>query len=725
MAEMSFDQAMALARTHLQAKRLAEAEALCRAVLEQSPDEPEALRLWGLAALYGGNLEKAEELLRRLIRVAPQHVDSHNNLSVALWHQHRPKEAEAAARQALALDPANLAAWNNLGNALQGQRRFEEAAEAYRKILATDPKDARAANNLGTALQSLGQFQQAVEAHRRAIALQPGFANALTNLGVALNELGQFEEAIATHRRALEFAPQSPQVHHNLSSVLLNLGRWSEAEAVCRQALTLQPRYPKALCNLAAVLTRQYRYAEAESTLRQVVSLEPHSGDALSRLGNLLMEQGRPEEAILLHRRAVELDSGNSLIHEKALLCEQYIPGVTVARLAEAHAVWARHQVQTSALPRRSWPNSLDSERPLRLGFLSSDLGNHPVGYFLIGVIENLDRCQATAICYNDRASPDALNARFRAAADQWREVKGLSHPEVADLIRQDQIDILFDLAGPTSQRLPVFAARAAPIQMTWIGYVGTTGLPSMDYVVADARQVLPGTEESYCEKIFRLPDGYVCFDPPSEAPLVGPLPADRNGSVTFGSFNNLVKVNSQVIALWARILQRVPNSRLMLKFFALADPTVRSHFTRAFSAHGIDSPRLLLSPGCPRAEFLAHYNQIDIALDTFPYGGGLTTCEALWMGVPVITCPGETFASRHALGHLTNVGLTLPIARDFQHYADLAVELAADLPRLGRLRSSLRSQVAASPLCDPKQFAGNLAMGLRQIWREWLSRAE
>jgi predicted O-linked N-acetylglucosamine transferase (SPINDLY family) len=257
---------------------------------------------------------------------------------------------------------------------------------------------------------------------------------------------------------------------------------------------------------------------------------------------------------------------------------------------------------------------------------------------------------------------------------------------------------------------------------MTWIGYVGTTGLAAMDYLVADRYQVLAGTEQHYCEQILRLPDGYVCFDPPREAPPVGPLPAQRNGQVTFGCFNNPVKINRAVVALWAEVLRRVNGARLVLKFAGLGDPPARQRFAELFAAHGIAAERLDVSGMSPRAELLANYNRVDIALDTFPYSGGLTTCEALWMGVPVITCPGETFASRHALGHLSNVGLTETIARDHAEYVEHAVRLAGERSRLAELRAGLRGQMAASPLCDAPRFARNLMTQLRDAWQRRLS---
>jgi predicted O-linked N-acetylglucosamine transferase (SPINDLY family) len=371
----------------------------------------------------------------------------------------------------------------------------------------------------------------------------------------------------------------------------------------------------------------------------------------------------------------------------------------------------------------------LDPQRRLRLGFVSPDFWRHPVGYFLIRVLENLDRERFEIVCYSDRAVPDAMTARFQRAAARWRETRRMGDEPLAEQIRADRIDILFDLAGHTAEnRLLVFARKPAPIQITWAGYVGTTGLEAMDYLLADRWEVPPEAEPYYAERVLRMPDGYVCYDPPAYAPRVGPLPAGGTGAhpgVTFGSFNHPLKFTPRVVACWARILHRLPQARLVLKYRGLDDPDAQARLWKLFAGEGIAARRVELSGGCSHDEFLGWYNRIDIALDPFPYGGGLTTCEALWMGVPVVTCPGETFASRHSLSHLSNVGLKETIARDLDEYVALAVSLAEDLPRLAALRAGLRERMARSPLCDGKRFAANLAELLRRVWREWVeSRA-
>jgi predicted O-linked N-acetylglucosamine transferase (SPINDLY family) len=350
------------------------------------------------------------------------------------------------------------------------------------------------------------------------------------------------------------------------------------------------------------------------------------------------------------------------------------------------------------------------------VGFVSPDLGRHPVGYLLVRVLENLG---LETICYSDRVAQDDMTCRLQAAATQWRDVLGLSDERLAEQIRADAVDILFDLAGHTAHnRLLALARKPAPIQITWLGYVGTTGLAAMDYILADRYEIPPESEVYYREKVLRLPDGYVCFDAPEEAPPVGPLPAMAQGGVTFGCFNNLAKITPQAMRVWAEILRRVPQSRLVLKYRGLEGEGFRRELLERLAAERIDAARVELLGRSPRRELLADYNRIDLALDPFPYSGGLTTCEALWMGVPVVTCPGETFASRHALSHLSNAGLTETIAHDLDEYVELAVALAGDLPRLAGLRAGLRQRMAASPLCDAERFVDNLASLLQDVWQ-------
>jgi predicted O-linked N-acetylglucosamine transferase (SPINDLY family) len=318
------------------------------------------------------------------------------------------------------------------------------------------------------------------------------------------------------------------------------------------------------------------------------------------------------------------------------------------------------------------------------------------------------------------------MTARIQASVSEWQDVFHVSEEQLAARIRKDQIDILFDLDGHSGrERLLVFARKPAPLQITWAGYVGTTGLAAIDYLLAD-RWHVPKDSEAFCrEEVLRMPNGYVCYQPPSYSAEVAPLPAEQNGFVTFGSFNQPTKTNRHVVALWARVLKRVAGSRLLLKHRGFDDAAIREPILREFAAEGVDTARIELQGKSPHAALLAEYQRIDIGLDTFPYSGGLTTCEALWMGVPIVTLPGQTFAGRHSLSHLSNVGLTQTITASEQEYVDCAAALAGDLPRLAELRRALRQQMAASPLCDCRRFALDWSDLLTQAWHNRSNRCQ
>ena len=577
-----------------------------------------------------------------------------------------------------------------------------------------------------------GRLQAAEQIYRQILAVQPDHADALHLLGVIAHQAGKPDEAVACYRRALELKPDLADAYNNLGKTLRNQGKLDEAVACCRRALELKPDYADAHNDLGNVLQEQGKPDEAIACYRRALELKPDLAQAHNNLGVVLKEQGRLDEAVSCYRRALELKPDFSGAHSNLLLALQYFADVTPAALAEAHAEFDRRHAAPLRGAIAPHENVRAGSGPLRLGFVSRDLRRHPVGFFLVRVLEHLAQLPSPAcgrgaggegwetICYSDRTVKDDLTLRLRAAATHWRDVFGISDQRLAEQIRADRIDILFDLAGHTAHnRLLVFARRPAPIQVTWAGYVGTTGLKSMDYLLADRYEVPPGAERHYQERVLRMPEGYVCYDPPLYAPPVAPLPAFEHGQVTFACFNNPAKVTPQAIEVWARILRRLPGARLVLKFKGWNISGVARRFAEMFTAREIDPRRLEFLGPSPHAELLAEYNRIDLALDPFPYNGGLTTCEALWMGVPVVTCPGETFAGRHSLSHLSNVGLTETIARDVDEYVELAVSLAGDLPRLAALRAGLRQRMAASPLCDGKRFAADLASMLHDVWQQ------
>ena len=684
-------QALEIATRHHVAGQLAEAEAIYRQILAQQPAHSGALHLLGVIASQCGKPESAVEMIREALRIQPDFP----------------------------------AACVNLGNALHALHRRDEAGAAYRRAIELQPDFAEAHNNLGAILREQGRLGEAIAAYQRAAQCNPAYAEAHSNLGVALCEQNRHTEAIAACQRALQLRPDFADAHYNLGNAFGREKSTGKAIAAYRRAIELRPDFAMAFLNLGSALMEQGRFDEAVEAYRRAIVLMPESAIARNNMGNALKDQGRLDEAIACYTHAIRLQPDSAAIHSNFLAALDCCPEPTLAALFEAHCEYDRRHAAPLRKEWRLHPNSRDPVRTIRLGFVSAHFGFHPVGRFLIRLLENLDPEQFHVACYSDSPTVDQMTARIQKATAVWREVSALTDEQLDRQIRDDGMDILFDLAGHTvGNRLLVFARKPAPIQITWLDYAGTTGVGAMDCILADHRQIPPGADHWFTEKILRMPDDYICYDPPLHAPPVAPLPALGNGHVTFGSFNALNKISARTLGIWARILGEVPKSRLILMHRGLDAPATVSRLHGFFATHGITADRVELIGFTPSHEVLAAYNRIDIALDTLPYNGGLTTCEALWMGVPVVTCPGETFASRHGLAHLTAAGVRGTIARDPDHYVEIATRLAADLPGLAELRNGLRAQVATSPLCDGKRFAMHFMALMRDVWQQWITQS-
>ncbi|MDP6445710.1 MAG: tetratricopeptide repeat protein [Pirellulaceae bacterium] len=539
-------------------------------------------------------------------------------------------------------------------------------------------------------------------------------------LGVACHLLGRNDEAVDSLKHALDLDSSLPRCHFNLGVVLAALGRDDEAAGAYVASLQLEPAGGAALQNLKNILFKRGEFSAMAGHFGRAVEKEPRNEWLLSRLGEALKGTGRIVEASDVLRRAVSVNPQSPEAWSRLLFASQYAPGVTTASLATLHHEWQRRFGESSCTS-IGVGRSLDAERPLTVGFVSPDFSNHPVGIFLAPVLERLPRDEFQVVCYSNRSAHDNQTERVRMASDEWRDIVDSSDDDVAAQIARDGVDVLFDLAGHTdNNRLSVFARRAAPVQITWLGYVGTTGLAAIDYVFCDGHHAPPEARPDYSESMLEMPDGYVCYEPPSYAPPVGPSPALANGFVTFGSFNNVSKINSPLIKTWSRILREVATARLLLKYKGFNDEGVENRISEEFASQGVDADRVEMRGETHHIDHLDSYNCIDLALDTFPYSGGITTCESLWMGVPVITFPGATFAGRHSASHLHNAGWGEYVCRDADEFVNRAVNLASDLPALAQRRTEIRARMARSPLCDCDNFTAVFAAGVRAAWRRY-----
>jgi predicted O-linked N-acetylglucosamine transferase (SPINDLY family) len=625
--------------------------------------------------------------------------------------------AEDGYRGILARKPLHAGAWHYLSLLLWQTGRRGDAVAAAEKAVRFAPNLPKPRQNLGVMLMDGGAHDRAREQFAALARMAPTLPQGAYGLGLVAAALHRHDEAVTHFREAVRLGPNSAEAHYNLGCALKGAGDTKAAEAPLSRALALRAEYPEALCNLANVVAAT-RVSEAEAHARQALALRPDFLEATYTLGTILEAQTRLSEAEACYRRAVELDPTSHEAWSNFLFYLNYSDTKTPAEIAVEHGAWGARYAALPALPH---DNSPDAGRRLKIGYVSPDFRAHSVSYFIEPVLAAHDSATVEVFAYACRPGEDNATRRLKAVAHHWRDISTLDDDAAEAMIRADGIDILVDLAGHTgSNRLPLFARRPSPVQMSWIGYPNSTGLAAMDWRMVDAITDPTGAGDDLAsEGLLRLPGCFLCYQPPSPAP--DPMARPEDGTVVFGSFNKLQKVTPSTLATWATILARVPGSRLMLKSQQLDDAAIRDRIAGAFAAHGIDSARLdLLGWVADRSGHLGLYNRIDVALDPFPYNGTTTTCEALWMGVPLVALRGDRHAARVGASLLTAVGVPELIAETREAYVDMAAALAAAPSRRAALRRDLRPRMAASPLCDAAGFCGGLEQAYRDAWRRW-----
>lgn len=716
-------------------KRFAVAKTLIQKAIEQKPFEAVYHLNLGNTLLDEGQIEQAMQSFSEALRLRPSDTDILGKLAIScdrryaqatdFYNTNKFEEADAACRQILDVRPDRADAWHLWGVVASAGDKSYKGIERIHRAIAMAPNDVRYHNSLGVLLSKEGRYDIAIECFRRALSLDEDLIDANFNLSLALKAQGKLEAAIVSLQKVINLNPDYVTAYRILASILREIGRYDEAMTAARKATELGPEDALAFNELALLLRSLSHISEAVKACEKSLELYPDEATTHNTMGILLKEQGQLTEAYASFRKALELDPSKAIIHSNLLLNLHYNDPYDATLLFQEHIQWARvHSASESEiLPFESINRNPDKR--LRVGYVSADLKTHSVCHFFEPLLIARDTGAFEVFCYSNSLTGDSTTERLKSLADKWREIASLDDDSAASLIRSDAIDILVDLSGHTRHnRLPLFTRRPAPIQVTYIGYPNTTGIEQMDYRFTDEwADPMGESEKYYTEGLVRLQQGFLCYQPLPSYPDIGPLPLLSQKHLTFGCFNNLAKVSPTIISLWARIMSVFPDSRLLLKSKPLVDSEIRNRMKERFKTHGIDDKRLeLLGWTEEKSDHMNLYNKVDIALDTFPYNGTTTTCEALWMGVPVITLAGSFHLSRVGLSLLSSAGLSEMVAKSPQEYIDKVVELASDPNRLANLRASLREQLQASPLTDAERITRSIEAAYRRMWQDYCS---
>lgn len=690
-----------------------------RRAIELNSDYLEVYHHLGLTLITLGQLAEAAEAYHRVLELHAEHPDALYNLGRIFQEQGQLSEAENYYRRVLNIHPELIDVHSNLARVLHWQQRYDEAEASYQHALTLNSQDVKAASNLGLMLQTQGRLIEARQCYEHVLAIQPEFAEIHNNLGIVLHELGLTAEAEASYQRALAIQPNFAEAYNNLGLTLQSQARLAEAEAAYRNVLAIQPNNSEAYNNLGIVFQERGQLIEAQASYQRALAIKPNDAQVYNNLGAVYQDLGNTQQAESSFRRALAIKDDFIEARSNLLFTMNYHAAHSPADcLAEAklYGLNVQNNIESNF---KTWQCVTAPDR-LRVGLVLGDLHNHAVGYFLANFLPEIDSDCIELYAYSTYAKTDAITTQLQGYFADWQSLVGLSDDEAASLIHADGVHILLDLIGHGNyNRLPVFARKPAPLQVSWLGFLATTGLIEMDYVLGDPYATPIQDSEVFSEHIWQLPESYCCFSVPELNLEINDLPALISSHITFGSFNPLSQMNDAVVILWARILNAVPYSRLLLKTEQLDNELVRQTVRQRFAEQGILPERLLLEGVSSKQELLAAYHRVDIALDTFPYGGTTSSVEALWMAVPVITRAGNRFIARCGESILSNAGLAEWIAEDDEDYVAKAVYFAWDIATLAELRTTLRQQVLDSPLFDAVGFARNFEAALWSMYQQ------
>lgn len=666
---------------------LPEAKTAYRQLLQFAPDQVIALHMLGVLESDAKNHQEAEILLRRAVAADPRSAEAHMSLGVALNGLRRHDEARESYLKALALRPNHAITLSNLGNACVALDLYQEALDSYDKALAIDGNLAEAHNGRGSALCRLRNYDEALASLNRALLIKPDYASALANRAVALRELQRFDEAVADCNRAIALAPDDVNGWLWRASVLLQIQQMTEALHDCEKALTI----------------------------------DPDSVQAHLVLGLCLAGLGRVDEALASFDRALDIQPDLESAISSKIFALDFVADASVEQHQQARQVWWEQIGAKIALEAaRPHDNSRDPDRRLVLGYVSSDFNAHSAAFVFKPVLQHHDRARFEIVCYSCSSKADATTREFQGIADRWRDASQWTDDRLAAQIRADGVDILIDLSGHTrGNRLGVFARKPAPIQVHGWGHGTGTGLPTIDYLFSDPVAIPFAVRHLFAETVVDLPC-FVTLMPLSAGIARAPTPAISNGFVTFGVFNRISKISDEAAEVWSRILERVPGSRLLIKDFALDDRLVRDHLLARLAACRLPAERVDLLGATSRDEHLASFNRVDICLDPFPQNGGVSTWEALQMGVPVVAKLGNSLPSRAAGSILTALGLPDWVADSHDAYVEIAASRGSQIGDLDKLRRELPDQIRAAAAGNPVSYAQAVDGAYRAMWKRY-----
>lgn len=704
VARQSVSPMLAEAFQYHQAGELAHAQRYYEQALEIDPNNSTAWHYLGMVGFQGGKMDHAATCLEHAIRLSAHPAMSYTLLGRVCKASGDYEGAIKCYQKAVEMSTESVETHVSLGIVLRHQGRLEEAAQCYQRALDNNTQSFEARNNLANVLHELGHIAAATDHYEQAISLEPAAAEPRSNLAVLLHSQGRVGEAIVQFEQAIRIKPNLIDAHIGLGNAFHGEGQLEHAVRHYKNALILSERQLSSL--------------EAGGTV------ERQRSAVLNNLGSAYLKLGDFEQGLIHFEHALTVQPDHDDAVTNLLMSANYREESQLEILNRCRRIAAAMPMSAEERYEQAWIHRDRSpSRPLRIGYVSPDFNRHSVAYFLEPVLSHHDRRAFSVYCYHNHPISDEVTDRLKKHADGWRDIVYSNDKAVADLVIEDQIDILIDLAGRTNgHRLGVFKRKPAPIQITYLGYPTLTAVPTMNYRITDG-QVDPADEQGLdTEQPLRLPDGYYCYRPDKDAPDLGAPPVLSRGYITFACFNNFVKVSPKILTAWIAILSSVPQSRMMLKAQAYGDESVRQRVLRIFEQGGISRERIeLLSTTPTVGEHLAHYQEVDIALDTYPYNGATTTCESLWMGVPVVTWRGETHASRMGASILTALDMAMFVAHSHEQYVESAVRLAANPRELAPLRVALRGLIKRSPLRAEASHTRAIEKLYRECWQRYV----